>query len=225
QKQLYRFEQKTPEEAALDPVYGESSIPDRTLIIQDRDILAQQNAWSGIWLTRNRQLVSYAPTNPVFVFQTPQVRFSNWITPLLVNNRPWNIADLSGGPQTILIHLQELFKTILPSQAPQPYGLRLDCRYSFAVATVGNEQLFSAVPVLLTPRVAIANNTTIPSQLVTDLATEIERWRHDNRPVENQGRYQLSLNLFSGIDNNATLPLLKIEQLYINQADIVWPVD
>ncbi|MEM8614539.1 MAG: hypothetical protein AAGF93_21185, partial [Cyanobacteria bacterium P01_H01_bin.105] len=47
QKQLYRFEQKTPEEAALDPVYGESSIPDRTLIIQDRDILAQQNAWSG----------------------------------------------------------------------------------------------------------------------------------------------------------------------------------
>ncbi|MDV3349775.1 hypothetical protein QGP82_13805 [Leptothoe sp. LEGE 181152] len=224
QKQLYRFEEKSPEEAALDPVYGESSIPDRTLIIQDRDILAQQNAWSGIWLTRNRQLVPYAQTNPVFVFQTPQVRFSNWVTPLLVNNRPWNIADLSDTPeQPVLTHLQRLFETVLPDSAPQPYGLRLDCRYSFAMATVGDEQLLSAVPVLLTPRVAIARNTTITSQLVTDLATEIERWRQDNRPVEDQGRYQFTLNLFSGIDDDATLPLLKIENLYVQQIDIQWP--
>jgi hypothetical protein len=222
--QDYTFQEKSAEAAALDPVFGESSIPDRTLIIQDRDIIAQQNAWSGIWLSRNRQLVSYTPTNPVFVFQTPQVRFSNWVTPLLVNDRPWNIADLSDMPQqTILTHLQQLFKTVLPDAAPQPYGLRLDCRYSFAMATVGDEQLFSAVPVLLTPRVAIAQSQTITSKLVEDLATEIERWRQDNRPVENLGRYQFTLNLFSGIDDDATLPLLKIEQLYVQQIDIIWP--
>lgn len=222
--QDYRFQEKSAEAAALDPVFGESSIPDRTLMIQDRDIIAQQNAWSGIWLSRNRQLVSYTPTNPVFVFQTPQVRFSNWVTPLLVNDRPWNIADLSDTPQqTVLTHLQQLFKTVLPDAAPQPYGLRLDCRYSFAVATVGDEQLFSTVPVLLTPRVAIAQNTPLSSKLVTDIAQEIERWRQNNRPVEDQGRYQFTLNLFSGIDNDATLPLLKIEQLYIQQLDIVWP--
>ncbi|MEA5464475.1 hypothetical protein [Leptothoe sp. PORK10 BA2] len=227
QKQLYQFVEKSPEEAALDPVYGESSIPDRTLIIQDRDILAQQNAWSGIWLTRNRQLVSAAPTNPAFVFQTPQVRFSNWVTPLLVNRRPWNIAALSADPrQTVSAHLQQLFKTVLPDAAPQAYGLRLDCRYAFAVATVADEQLFSTVPVLLTPRIAIAKSTTISDQFVTALSDEIERWRRDNHPVEApqyQGRYQFTLNLFSGLDVDATLPLLKIEQLYIRQGDINWP--
>jgi hypothetical protein len=121
QQQLYRFEAKSPAAAALDPVFGESSIPDRTLIIQDRDIITHQNAWSGIWLTRNRQLVPYAQTNPVFVFQTPQVRFSNWVTPLLVNHRPWNLATLSDSPrQSILTHLQRLFATVLPATAPNP---------------------------------------------------------------------------------------------------------
>ena len=128
QQRFYRFSKKSPEEAARDPVYGESSISDRTLIIQDRDIIAHQNAWSGIWLTRNRQLVPTAATNPAFIFQTPQVRFSNWVTPLLVNRRPWNIADLSSSsPQSLFIHLKRLFETVLPPQSANAYGLRLDC--------------------------------------------------------------------------------------------------
>ena len=222
--QRYRFTAKSPAEAALDPVYGESSIPDRTLVIQDRDILAQQNAWSGVWLSRNRALVPYAPTNPAFVFQTPQVRFSNWVTPLLVNRRPWDIAALSGaGEQSVRHHLTQLFDTALPQVAPQTYGLRIDCRYSFAVTATVEEPLFSAVPVLLTPRIAIAQGHKLDDALIAALATEIERWRNANVPVENQGRYQLTLNLFSGVDAEATLPLLKIENLFIDEVKIAWP--
>jgi hypothetical protein len=227
-EQLYRFVEKSPEQAALDPVFGESSIPDRTLLIQDRDILEHQNAWSGIWLSRNRRLVPQAETNPLFVFQTPQVRFSNWITPLLVNRRPWDIAQLQEPghqEQSIQDHLTKLFGTVLPEEAPQPYGLRLDCRYSFAVATVENddledEQLFSAVPVLLTPRLDIEQGTTIDSGLVGDIAQAIEIWQTRNVPIKDAGRFQLSLSFFSGFDSKSTLPLLKIENLFIRQADI-----
>lgn len=248
QQRLYRFSKKSPEEAALDPIYGESSIPDRTLIIQDRDIIAHQNAWSGIWLTRNRQLVPTAATNPAFVFQTPQVRFSNWVTPLLVNRRPWNIADLSSSsPQSLFIHLKRLFETVLPPQSANAYGLRLDCRYAFAITTAGDdEQLFSTVPVLLTPRIAISANEKLTNTLLANdengglvkaLAREIYDWRNRNNPVANQGRYQFTLNLFSGLvrpgtddtqaqnlDPTPTLPILKIEQLFVKQSDINWDI-
>ncbi|MEL6490224.1 MAG: LysM peptidoglycan-binding domain-containing protein [Cyanobacteria bacterium J06621_3] len=234
QKRLYKFIEKTAEAAALDPIFGESSIPDRTLIIQDRDIIAQQNAWSGIWLTRNRELVPSAPTNPAFVFQTPQVRFSNWVTPLLVNSRPWNIADLSTPAfQSLFVHLKRMFETVLPANASQGYGLRVDCRYAFAVATVDDEQLFSTVPVLLTPRIDIEKNQRISESLLSEeglvkaLAREIYSWRNRNNPVEKAGRYQLTLNLFSGLKQSSgsadsTLPILKIEQLFIQQADVNW---
>jgi hypothetical protein len=81
------------------------------------------------------------------------------------------------------------------------------------------------VPVLLTPRLTIEQAGSLDPTLIQNLATEIERWRRVNRPVENQGRYQMTLNLFSGVDPKATLPLLKIEQLFVDQADILWPAD
>ena len=224
--QRYLFADKTRAEAKRDPVFGESSIPDRTLIIQDRDIIAHQSAWSGIWLARNRQLMAdpTVRTNPAFVFQTPQVRFSNPVTPLLVNSRPWNIAELhpDGRYQALERHLDRLFATVLPARAALPYGLRLDCRYSFAVAAVAGETLFSAVPVLLTPRLEIKIDEKVSGAMVGAIATEIERWRRANAPVEDEGRYQFALQLFSGIGKNTTLPMLKIERLFVLQADVDW---
>ncbi|MBX2865812.1 MAG: hypothetical protein KTR27_19850 [Leptolyngbyaceae cyanobacterium MAG.088] len=134
-------------------------------------------------------------TNPAFVFQTPQVRFSNQVTPLLVNNRPWDIAELhtDGRSQPLDIHLKKLFGTVLPPSAAQKYGLRLNCRYSFAVATVADEQLFSTVPVLLTPWLQVEKEAKIDERLVEAIAKEIERWQRINVPVKDQERYQFTL--------------------------------
>lgn len=60
-------------------------------------------------------------TNPAFVFQTPQVRFSNQVTPLLVNNRPWDIAELhtDGRSQPLDIHLKSSLAPYYPHLPPR----------------------------------------------------------------------------------------------------------
>ena len=69
--------------------------------------MKRQNARAAVWLTRNGQLLEGAPANSLleprldgwaidesFKFQTPPVRFSNRLTPLLVNDREWDVAAL-----------------------------------------------------------------------------------------------------------------------------------
>jgi hypothetical protein len=230
----YNFIRKDRAEAALEPVYGESDIPDRTLIIQDLDIIQSQNAWGGIWLTRNKHLVSTNETNPEFIFQTPQVRFSNPTTPLIVNDRRWDIATLGspdGKPQKRGLdkHIEALFRTLLTPAATRPFVIRIGCGYAFALATGGNTDLLSNLPVLLStqfpiPAQAAADSTSI-GDLRKNLVEAISKWRGEFKPSTNKAMYNLKISIFSHQDNGGqynspNLPLLQLERLYLMLKDV-----
>ncbi len=232
----YHYQKKSPEAAALEPIFGESAIPDRIFQLPDLDILHQQNAWAAIWLTRNRNLVSDRTTNPAFVYQTPLVSFHNVLTPLLTNRVRWNIA--TGSPTAVsaataaatvrlplAIHLQNLFTTLLPVTCAQPYDLRVACNYAFALA-IGpdpSQDLVSSLPVLLSPRFSVPANQsreTLLTNLIAHLVPAIQAWQTDNQPVATRARFIFSVSLFANIASatgttgvNLNLPLLKIEYL------------
>lgn len=224
---IYEFQQKSREEAALDPVFGESSIPDRILTVPDRDIINQQNAWGAIWLTRNKQLLLSKKTNPEFIFQTPEVRFSSLITPLLINSQRWDIAAIgSPNPQRLPLedHLRHLFTTLLPAHPEQAYDIRVACRYAFALALAGNAQddLLSTLPVVLGPRASIdagENPDTATAGLRSQLIQDIKKWYQAKEPVATKAMFVFSVSIFSHIQSsgasseNANLPLLCVEHL------------
>ena len=98
------------------PNTAPTAIPDRTLTIKGFDIIERQNAWAAVWLTRNGQLLDGAAANAqlkprltgwaideIFKFQTPPVRFNNRLTPLLVNDKEWDIAALGAVSGSVII--------------------------------------------------------------------------------------------------------------------------
>jgi hypothetical protein len=72
----------------------------RTLIFDDLDIMGTENAWGGIQLARNLILVEGEQTNPLFVYQTPVVRFVNKVTPLIDSSNPVDIAQITSSEVT-----------------------------------------------------------------------------------------------------------------------------
>jgi len=250
---IYRFKQKTDEDAALDAVFGESDIPDRVLTIPNLDIVQHQNAWASIWLTRNKKLVrqrqpdgtptnAFMTTNPDFVFQTPEVRFSNLMAPLLVNTQRWDIATIGSVDNTpqahpLETHLEHLFATLLPllpvpPQSPlKAYGFRVACRYAFAlsVGTGITADLLSALPVVLSPRFSVAagqDPLSATAELRNSLASEIKHWFQLNEPNATNALFVFSISLFSNPEETSTsdavhLPLLRVDHLKLGLEHIM----
>ncbi|MCB0116948.1 MAG: LysM peptidoglycan-binding domain-containing protein, partial [Caldilineaceae bacterium] len=118
-----------PQEANTVTGLGNSSLPDRALIVPDLDVIQQQLATASIWLTRNRELVDGRVTNPSFVYKTPLIRFRNSTSPLVQNRTPWDIAAI-GSPtgaaqrRPLAAHVDALFAALLPAVAQNDYAIR-----------------------------------------------------------------------------------------------------
>ena len=232
----YEFKSATPEEITQEPIFGESSIPDRILSIPDLDAIQQQNVWGSIWLTRNKHLSNSFATNSAFVYQTPEVRFSNMVTPLLVNTQRWDIALLDSPDgdrvkRSLPDHLEQLMTVPLPATSDKPYDLQIACRYAFALATStdNSSDLLSTLPVLLTPRFTIAQGTSLLEATETirnKLSKDIEAWQSGYQPVQNGGMYLFSLSIFSNLASNSNseiinMPLLRIDYLVLRLEHII----
>ncbi|NER89928.1 Calx-beta domain-containing protein [Moorena sp. SIO3A2] len=214
--------------------FGESALPDRKVTVTNLDVLDYQNAWGAIRLARNKNLIDGRETNAAFIFQTPEVRFKNRITPLIVNDKRWDIADLGDSrSKTLTQHLEELFKVLLPAIINRPYDIRISCQYAFALASNTNEEeLLASLPVLLTPRFTVQKSGDSTDMLVvtqdlrTNIVREINNWQTQKNPNQSRGRYLFSFSFFSNPENvssteNPNLPLLTVENLNLLLTDII----
>ena len=218
--------------------FGESALPDRKVTVTNLDVLDYQNAWGSIRLARNKNLIDDMETNPAFIFQTPAIRFKNRITPLIINDKRWDIAELGNArSKTLEQHIEELFQVLLPADIKSPYDIRITCQYAFALAsgrklTQNEDELLASLPVLLTPRFTVqkAEGATsmlqVTEQLRANIINEIQDWRNQKKPNETNGRYIFSVSLFSNAENvivtdNPSLPLLTVENLNLLLTDIM----
>jgi hypothetical protein len=216
---LYHFER----DAADMTFFGESSIPDRKLTIENLDVIEHQNAWASVWLSRNEHLIDEGgvpvPTNPAFVFQTPAVRFNNMATPFITNDEPWELATLrspDGKPvsRPLAVHLQTMIEVLFPSFAGNKYAVRLSCRYAFLLVKGRgvNEDLVTTLPVLLGLEVA---PEVLAASYAAELTAELGGWLRANRPSIEGASLLFMVDLFSKLDANSTtsLPMLRITRL------------
>lgn len=210
--------------------FGDSSIPDRLLKIDNLDILHHQNAIGTIWLSRNKILINDKPeiqTNPAFVFRTPPVSFNNVLNPYLINHERWDIAaELGVNGKLLVEQLDALFSTLLrpPSgdkKEQYDFELRLSCRFGFPMAKGKgiHYDMMSTLPVLLGQRMT---KKEIQNQSQTVLSKKIKHWIEENDPPLDGASFIFGINLFSKLEEQAksSLPMFRIEHLELKLADI-----
>lgn len=203
------------------PVYllyeDRNTNPSRNVVMDDLDILSAQNAWSSVAVIRNEELLqnpdgSWQTTNPLFIYQTPQVMFYNKLIPLLNTNNAINIAQI--GTQTYPVQptrslneqLLALFDalTLDIDASITEFNIKMQCDYTYIIP--GTTFTIDVPVLMLTPTaVDVADH----GKNIADMLTNgINSWMAATNPQQNSGTYSFTLTAYSVTD--AYVPILQI---------------
>jgi len=161
---FYRYPKGVPAGARLTQRYT----------FEQRDVIQNMNAWGGVFLTRNDDLVASGPvgwnggatgpvfpiaTNPAFLYETPLVRFVDPSTPQLTDNTVIDVAGLTGpykSPRPLSVQIEAMLDAVLewgPASPVQATSwLSILCNYGYRVSqSSGAEEIVATVPVRLVP--------------------------------------------------------------------------
>jgi hypothetical protein len=192
------------------------TIHQRQVLFGDLSLLKIQNAWAGVAISRNRDLLAGKTTNPAFVYQTPWARFPNYLTPSIRidNNLYVSQIDSPGHPvvRSLEQHLSLLFSRLLdlhpePSAAQEPHQIKLACKYGFSLVRnpENGQDVTTSIPVLLQPEFTfevndwmITGETATRETFVTRLAKAIREWQQANSPNTEGGAYLFEITLLTG---------------------------
>lgn len=214
------------------PYSKRADINTRTVSFEGLDILDTINAWSGVYLTRNDELLmnpdgSYQTTNPKFIYQTPLVRFYNKLAPLLVCNERIDVASIGStdGASRVLTlaeHIRNLLSHLLENSHNFNPTLKLEVRYNYSLGGASPFQDIE-LPMLLIPARSIQlasdlNIGTPPNfcevdnpSLVCGLTKQILGWFNQQLPNRTNGKMVFRADVYP--EGNSKLPLLKLADL------------
>lgn len=209
-------------------------IPNRTVMVDSLNVLQFQNAWAGISIIRNEDLVEDNPTNPQFIYQTPLIRYSNKLIPLLNNGTKIDIADLGQDTNTTLAdHLSTFFKTFFTYDELKQQTIKLSGTWNYYLQDNSESTLPPVqLPIMLyTPfSFQIPEDYEIPSggcpgeisassPFVCQLAETLSLWYKDKNPNTTDAYFQFDLSVFSDV-TETQLPLIQLRNLFLDYANI-----
>lgn len=198
----------------------------RKVKLEKLDILEKENAWAGVSVHRNEELGG-KPTEKVFRYVTPYIRFAQSYTPNLLSRTPINIIDLLATPPVDKIALGDLLMdffevAIIGNEAPI---VQIECGYSYSLQKEISEgfiYLGPVIPILLTTPTSASLNTSPPAPLLKEVADACIDWLKNNQVIgiESTGRLMFTVSFFSSLSDQMRTPVLKLEGLYVNTQDI-----
>lgn len=185
------------------------------------DLGTFQNAWAGLSVTRNANLLSNAAieTNPIFVYATPVVGFADKLVPYLATDsiilfNQGTTADLSTA-------LPALLTALAGGAIGQAPAVGVAARYGYQLqppVTKGlyrtpsgstADEMIPLLPILISPP------TSDIATLGPSMASAIAFWYSKNSLADTQGAgYYFAVNLYSSVDPDNPQPLLKAGRLY-----------
>jgi hypothetical protein len=179
------------------------------------DILNYQNAWAGIYLTRNNNLVSSYPTNSNFIYSTPIVRFYEILTPLLQCNSTIKLESINHKVLELETHLHNLFNELLKDNQNENVILKLECLYSYSLTNTYKSPTIQ-LPIVLVPPKSI--NILPSNEFISDLANNILSWFFNNQPIKTNGTILFKVEIYS--NDNTMLPIIKFENIKLKITSI-----
>lgn len=194
-------------------------VKERKVCFENLDILEKQNAWAGIYVTRNEHLIEGRETNPDFIYQTNLIKYGSKLVPLLRNRAEINIADVSGATEkkTLGEYLRTFFSLLLENADTSMFSIKISCRYSYRLYE-NTEPLtlpmYLTVPYLEEAEGGIKGLDTFIGQL----ANKIQNWFTRNQPIKEDGKIHFSIDLYA--ENSTYMPILTLENLVLYLEDI-----
>lgn len=170
------------------------------------NILDVQTANTSSYVVRNSNLVPGEPTNPLFVYETPVVSYTNPLIPLIEHDQ---LAPLPPAA-TLSDSLKAILAPLLNVGSVLDASLRLEIGYSYSIAAAGSGDLRATAKILLADHIDISTGGLrgIPGEL----AAEIANWYQQKHPSTRGGQLDLQLFLFAKIHGNE-LPLVILKKV------------
>ncbi|MCB0684299.1 MAG: hypothetical protein KDC32_25825, partial [Saprospiraceae bacterium] len=215
-------------------------ITERTLILEDLNILDYQNAIMKISVSRNEQLSPGEPTdpdfmttNPDFIYRTSEIQFPNHLVPLLDNEIGIDMAEeVLGENQPLEAYLSKFLEKLLFRQEGDVQTLKLSCSYVYSIHPSGDPDLAAeertfeiALPILLIPPYELQIKADLdpadPASFVAILAGGIRSWYQNHLPAGGNlnERFLFDLAVFSKM-NASILPILRLRNVYLRRDSV-----
>jgi hypothetical protein len=196
---------------------GQGGVPKQLeLAVAGLDLLTTQTVIGSASVTRNADLG--ARVNPLLVYSTPEIFFSNVLAPFV--EVTGTLGPMPAAPVAqMLADLLEPFTEAGTATGQQRF-VRVAIAYNYpAVQAAGAEPLLATMPVLLDAGEPIGDD---PSQLAGTLAAALEEWARA-APLPRAGAtFSVSASLFVPAGGGHQIPLLTLDRIDLTAPD-GWP--
>lgn len=196
-------------------------IRERCICFRNLSVLQIQNGWAGLYVKRNADLdggQKGLSTKPEFVYATPVKRFSNPITPSQKITQQIPLLPLLPESNKLMDYLKGLISELLaPSTGPvNPVMLKVWVNYTYCLQDIPIQ-----LPVVLIPPSVFDQLDTLGTgRAITTLNQAILQWFHEKNPAQDKGVLSFAVTFYSSIDEDNILPLLSLEQITLNVAEV-----
>jgi hypothetical protein len=202
------------------------AIPERTVTLQDLDVLQRQDAMTTASITRNAELVPGRPTAEPFVYHSATTEFSNPMHPYIDSTSEIDIAGIGVGKPVVRSledHLTQLFAVLLEDNVQPQLTFQVEVTYDYPL----NPDLVPVpLPVLMQPplEVVVTGSSEGPTlaDMVASWASGIELWFQSHQP-EGAGTLKFDVVTMSNLTRHA-MPLLRLRCLYLPLACVSPPL-
>ena len=205
------------------------TIAARTMVLPGLDVLERQDAWAGIHVTRNQQILpDRPPMAEPFVYTTPVVRFADPLLPSVDSAAAIDIALVGpGGPvRPLTTQFRSLFMALF---AGVPAGVdrvtvQLEARYSYRV----NPALEPVeLPVFLQPPTDVILTGDRPGlrldQMIVNWSEALVGWFTLAPPSGADGTLHFDLSILTNLTAQP-MPLLRLRNLRLSIGDVIPPL-
>lgn len=214
---------KDPQGNLLSAAVGKA-IRKRQAVFGGFDILKEENAWGGVFVVRNEDLVDSSPTVEDFRYQTPLIRFIDPLTPLLDPNIEIPLAQFTPGDDqhplaTFLTNFFDVFfeGAVSPGES-RTLAMGGSYAYDLVASPTGEgeaEPLSVELPVFLTtPQPFPISETGGDNPFLTAVSDQVTNWLNSNSPqgIDTNGRLVFDLTVYASLADSR-LPVLRLRKL------------
>jgi LysM repeat protein len=202
------------------------AIPARALVLPDMNIIERQDAGTGIYLTRNEELVDGRRSAAPFIYQTPLVEFPAPLHPTLDSSTPVDLATIDAidadhpVDRSLSCQLGVLYDTLFADAGTDTATLSLTAYYEYRMHPALSKV---RLPVYLQPPTQVSlteGGSGIPlSELIARQASGCEDWLAKHGPSTTEGTLLFDLVVMSDLTARP-MPSLRLRALFVNLANV-----
>lgn len=182
------------------------------------DIFNYQNVWAGISLLRNTQLLSNTPTNPSFIYKTPEIKFSEPVVPFMDRRQTvrffpeLSFADTMQKKLTNYIY--NLFVQLF-NASTATWEIEICCRYAYSISNNGLKNFEVNIPIVFHAKKSLSLEDNSMSLFVQNMVENILIWQQAHGLVlKTNSVWNFDISVFS--PQTSEKPILHLHNVYLD---------